>query len=105
MYIFFRSPPTSCQDRSRPSRVKPALSAERSEAVLHGSTYSSRRGILRVVCAHTLTLVTIFAAQPFPRAERTIQYPIDARPRSMSRSHRPMLPTALELVSSITANE
>lgn len=43
MYMSLRWPPTSCQDRSRPSRSKPHDSAVRHDPSFQGSTYSSRR--------------------------------------------------------------
>ena len=45
MYMSLRVPPTCCQLRSRPSRWYPAFSAVRMDAVFHGSTYSSSRGM------------------------------------------------------------
>lgn len=88
MYMLTRSPPTCCQERSNPSRVKPAFSAERSEASFHGSTYSSSRGIFSSENAHSLRSVNTSAAQPFPRADRTSLSSRSMRARGRCRGAR-----------------
>jgi hypothetical protein len=68
-----RSPFITANERSRPSRVKPARSATRSEATLPGSVWSWMRASARASNAQAQSSPTARAATPRPRAGAATQ--------------------------------